>query len=53
MLYSVLKIAGHQYRVQAGDVVDVQKLNAQPGDQVNLTKCCLLATITTPKWERP
>ena len=53
MLYSVLQIAGHQYRVQAGDVVDVQKLNAQPGDQVNLDQVLFIgdhhhAQVGTP-----
>jgi large subunit ribosomal protein L21 len=32
-MYGVVEIGGHQYRVQAGDILDVQKLS----DEVNST----------------
>lgn len=35
-MYSVVKIGGHQYRVQPGDVIDVQKLDAEVGSDVTL-----------------
>jgi large subunit ribosomal protein L21 len=33
-MYGVVEIAGHQYRVQEGDVVDVQKLDGEVGAKV-------------------
>ncbi len=33
-MYSVVEIAGHQYRVQAGDVIDVEKLKDEAGTNV-------------------
>ena len=30
-MYSVVEVAGHQYRVKAGDLVDVQKLSDEVG----------------------
>lgn len=36
-MYGVVKIGGHQYKVQAGDVLDVQKLaGAEEGQTVEL-----------------
>ena len=35
-MYSVLQIGAHQYRVQPGDVVDVQKLKVEPNAVVDL-----------------
>lgn len=35
-MYGVVEIGGHQYRVQAGDVLDVQKLNEEAGSTVEL-----------------
>ncbi len=37
-MYSVVEIKGHQYRVKEGDVVDVQKLDAEIGSSVELDK---------------
>ena len=37
-MYGVVEIAGHQYRVQAGDIIDVQKLAAEVGSDVTLDK---------------
>ena len=37
-MYGVVEIAGHQYKVQAGDVIDVQKLSAEVGSDVTLDK---------------
>lgn len=30
-MYGVVEIAGHQYKVKAGDLIDVEKLNAEEG----------------------
>ena len=35
-MYGVVEIAGHQYKVQAGDVIDVDKLTAEAGSDVEL-----------------
>ncbi len=37
-MYGVVEIKGHQYRVSEGDVVDVQKLDAEVGATVELDK---------------
>ncbi len=42
-MYSVVEIAGHQYRVAAGDMIDVQKLEAEVGTDVQLDKVLLIA----------
>lgn len=33
-MYSVVEIKGHQYRVQEGDIIDVQKMDGEVGDKV-------------------
>ncbi|ERL12139.1 ribosomal protein L21 [Coriobacteriaceae bacterium BV3Ac1] len=35
-MYAIVTTGGKQYKVAEGDVIDVEKLNAQPGDKVNL-----------------
>ena len=35
-MYSVVEIKGHQYKVQEGDIVDVQKMDAEVGSKVEL-----------------
>ncbi len=35
-MYGVVEISGHQYRVEAGDVLDVQKLTDEAGSTVEL-----------------
>jgi large subunit ribosomal protein L21 len=37
-MYGVVEIGGHQYRVEAGDVLDVQKLSDEAGATVELDK---------------
>lgn len=37
-MYGIVEIAGHQYRVQAGDVLDVEKLNKEDGSTVEFDK---------------
>ncbi|MDX9974467.1 MAG: 50S ribosomal protein L21 [FCB group bacterium] len=43
-MYAVVKTGGKQIQVAAGDLVRIEKLDAAPGDQVELTEVCLLAT---------
>lgn len=35
-MYAIVSTGGKQYRVAEGDVIDVEKLDAQPGDKVAL-----------------
>jgi len=35
-MYGVVEIAGHQYKVQAGDLIDVEKLAQEAGSTINL-----------------
>lgn len=35
-MYAIVSTGGKQYKVAQGDVLDVEKLDAQPGDQVQL-----------------
>ncbi len=35
-MYGVVEIKGHQYRVKEGDVVDVQRMDAEVGSKVEL-----------------
>ena len=37
-MYGVVEISGHQYRVKAGDLIDVQKLSAEAGSDITLDK---------------
>jgi large subunit ribosomal protein L21 len=36
-MYGIVEIKGHQYRVQEGDVVDVQKLEGEIGAKIELS----------------
>ncbi|MDQ6693906.1 MAG: 50S ribosomal protein L21 [Chloroflexota bacterium] len=35
-MYAIIKTGGHQYRVAPGDTIEVEKLDAAPGSQVEL-----------------
>ena len=35
-MYAIVSTGGKQYKVAEGDVIDVEKLDAQPGDKVEL-----------------
>lgn len=37
-MYGVVEIKGHQYRVKEGDIVDVQKMDAEVGSTVELDR---------------
>ena len=51
-MYGVVEIKGHQYRVQEGDVIDVQKLDAEVGSTVELDQV-LFVGGDTPKVGTP
>ena len=37
-MYSIIQIGGHQYRVQAGDLIDVQKLEGEVGQELEFNQ---------------
>ena len=37
-MYGVVEIAGHQYRVSPGDLIDVEKLSEEAGKNITLDK---------------
>ena len=37
-MYGIVEIAGHQYRVQEGDIIDVQKLEGEVGSKIELDR---------------
>lgn len=41
-MYAVIETGGKQYRVQEGDVITIEKLNAKEGDVVNFDKVLVL-----------
>src|SRR3569832_265905 len=52
-MYAVIKTGGKQYRVQAGDVLVVEKLDGEPGAEVRFDQVLMLgddagATIGAP-----
>ena len=55
-MYSVLQIGAHQYLAQAGDIIDVQKLDAQLGTTVQLDKVLFISgenpSVGTPLVEK-
>jgi len=43
-MYAIIETGGKQYKVHEGDVVFVEKLNAEEGDAVNFDKVLLMST---------
>ncbi|WP_350310441.1 50S ribosomal protein L21 [Paracoccus sp. SSJ] len=43
-MFAVLKTGGKQYRVQAGDVLRVEKLNAEAGDKVQFNDVLMIGS---------
>jgi large subunit ribosomal protein L21 len=41
-MYAIVKTGGKQYKVAVGDVVEVEKLPAEPGEQVSLAALLLV-----------
>ena len=53
MSYAVFKTGGKQYRVQEGDLLDVEKLDAQVDDEIRFVEVLLVndgsnTTVGTP-----
>ncbi len=52
-MYAVIETGGKQYRVQPGDVITVEKLNAEAGDEIKFDKVLVMgegadAKVGTP-----
>lgn len=53
-MYAIIKVAGQQFKVEEGKVIEVNRLNAQEGEVINLTDCVLMVsndgemTVGTP-----
>ena len=43
-MFAVIKTGGKQYRVQAGDLLRVEKLNAEPGETVQFNDVLMVGT---------
>jgi large subunit ribosomal protein L21 len=41
-MYAIVKTGGKQYRVAEGDVIEVEKIVAAPGDEVSLSAVLLV-----------
>jgi len=41
-MFAVLKTGGKQYRVQSGDVLRVEKLDAQAGDEIQFNEILMV-----------
>ncbi|MBB3170878.1 50S ribosomal protein L21 [Parvibacter caecicola] len=41
-MYAIVKTGGKQYKVAPGDKINIEKLDAQPGDQVELQAICIV-----------
>ena len=46
-MYGIVEIGGHQYRVGTGDLIDVQKINAEEGKDVEFDRVLLIAGKST------
>ena len=46
-MYAIVKTGGKQYKVAKGDVIDVEKLDAEPGTKVELDVLMLNDGTTT------
>ena len=51
-MYSVVEIKGHQYRVQEGDLIDVQRMDAEVGSTVELDQVLFIGG-DSPKVGKP
>jgi large subunit ribosomal protein L21 len=42
-VYAIIRTGGHQYRVEPGDTIEVEKLEAEPGSQVELGEVLMVS----------
>jgi large subunit ribosomal protein L21 len=43
IVYAIVRAGGHQYRVAPGDTIEVEKLEARPGTQVELPEVLMVS----------
>jgi large subunit ribosomal protein L21 len=42
-VYAIIRTGGHQYKVAPGDVIEVERLEAEPGSQVELGEVLMVS----------
>ncbi len=42
-MYAIVRTGGHQYRVAPGDIIKVERLEAEPGSQVELGEVLMVS----------
>jgi large subunit ribosomal protein L21 len=42
-VYAIVRTGGHQYKVAAGDIIEVERLEAEPGSQVELGEVLMVS----------
>jgi large subunit ribosomal protein L21 len=52
-MYAVIKTGGKQYRVSAGDSIDVEKLPCEVGEQIELDEVLLVANDSGARIGQP
>lgn len=52
-MYAVIKTGGKQYRVSAGDSIDVEKLPNDVGEEIELDQVLLVTNGESPKIGQP
>ena len=52
-MFAVVKTGGKQYKVQAGDVIRVEKLDAKAGDNITLSEVTMIGGDKSPKVGAP
>lgn len=52
-MYAVVETGGKQYRVQAGDVLRVERLEGEAGREIILDKICMVGGEDSTKWGSP
>ena len=52
-MYAVIKTGGKQYRVQEGDVIQVELLKGGEGDTIKFDDVLMVGGISTPKVGTP
>ena len=52
-VYAIVETGGKQYRVSEGDRIDVEKLEAEPGSQVELDRVLMVVSDSETKIGNP
>ena len=42
-MYAIIRTGGHQYKVEPGDTIEVERLEAEPGSQVELAEVLMVS----------